>query len=107
MSEDLLTGGEPVARWSFCYDYPEADGGGFVTGEFLLRADGVMLRRMSQSLTRADTTTWQYGDWATVPGWPGETDPDRAARLLREWGYDLAPPGPARPDEQTATTPAS
>ncbi len=107
MAEDLLGDGEPVARWSFVYDYPEDDGGGFVSGEFLLRGDGVVLRRMGWSSTRAGTTTWSYGPWSPVPDWPAGTDPDRAARLLRDRGYHLGPPGPVPPAERTATTPAS
>lgn len=59
---------------------------------------------MGGSSTRAGTATWSYGPWSVVPAWPGETDPARAARLLRGRGYDLAPPGPVPPTERELTT---
>lgn len=88
------SGSTAIARWSFGYDVPDDAGGGVVTGQFLLQADGVLLRRMGGSSTRLGETTWSYGDWSPVPAWPGETDPARAATLLRARGYDLRPPRP-------------
>jgi hypothetical protein len=42
---DPLSGSPPAAYWSYGYDMPDDLGGGFVTGELLLHADGVLLRR--------------------------------------------------------------
>jgi hypothetical protein len=67
-----------IARWSWSYDYPEEDGGGFVSGEFALRNDGVLLRRMSA-----------FKEWDVVDWWPGETDLARARTILYRHGYDL------------------
>ena len=44
---DPLSGSTLAAYWSYGYDMPDDLGGGFVTGELLLRADGVLLRRQT------------------------------------------------------------
>ncbi|QFG22543.1 hypothetical protein [Actinomadura sp. WMMB 499] len=71
-----------VARWKWVYDYDEDPPGGFVFGRFKLRADGVLLRAYRDHLEN-----WQEVSW-----WPGEADPDRAARLLHSRGYELRDP---------------
>jgi hypothetical protein len=48
---DPLSGSTLVAYWSYGYDMPDHLGGGFVTGELLLRADGVLLRRQTLLVT--------------------------------------------------------
>jgi hypothetical protein len=40
--------GPVAAYWSFGFDMPDELGSGFVTGQLLLRGDGVLLRRYSK-----------------------------------------------------------
>jgi hypothetical protein len=81
----------PVAGyWSFGYDMPDELGGGFVTGELLLRGDGMLLRRYSKFLSTAEgKLTPGHGPWEVVTWWSPEHDPERAARVLNYRGYDL------------------
>jgi hypothetical protein len=81
----------PVAGyWLFGYDMPDELGGGFVTGELLLRGDGVLLRRYSKHVTTADGKhTPGYGPWEEVSWWTRQPDPHRAAQILHHRGYDL------------------
>jgi hypothetical protein len=107
MAEDL-DAGDPlaaaglVARWGFVYDEPEERGGGYVSGEFLLRSDGVLLRRYGTSYTNKDGDTWRFSPWQVVSWWRGPADPERAIRTLKRQGYDLHQPSPVPIDEETA-----
>jgi len=47
LPRDLLSGSTVACHWSYGFDMPDDLGGGFVTGELLLRADGVLLRRQT------------------------------------------------------------
>jgi hypothetical protein len=53
MNEPLSLPGDPLAGstlagyWLYGQDMPDDLGGGFVTGQLLLRADGVLLRRQT------------------------------------------------------------
>lgn len=62
---------------------PDDLGGGFVTGELLLRADGVLLRRQTLFFPTGDGSLSEgFGPWEEVTWWEGETDPQRAAIVL-------------------------
>jgi hypothetical protein len=94
-----------AAYWTYGFDMPDEAGGGFVTGELLLRTDGVLLRRPTQyATTPAGGLKPGFGPWEKVPWWNSETDPQRAAGILHYRGYDLhkrdpADPGQPRHDE--------
>ncbi|MQA13422.1 MAG: hypothetical protein GEV09_04385 [Pseudonocardiaceae bacterium] len=70
-----LDGAEVVAHWGFVYDYDTDRGGGFVSGQFLLRSDGVLLWRMGGSSYHDGMSTWSFRAWEPVSWWPGETNP--------------------------------
>ena len=80
---------EHVAHWGWVYDYDDDAGGGFASGEFLLRGDGVLLRRYVISRYREGQTTYQCRPWEPVVWWEGETDPAAALQLLKGHGYGL------------------
>jgi hypothetical protein len=98
---DPLAAAGLVARWRFAYDEPEERGGGHVAGEFLLRSDGVLLRRYGYSYSNKDGYTWQFSRWKVVNSWSGTADPKRAIRALKRQGYDLYQPSPVPIDEET------
>ena len=85
-----------MAYWSYGYDMPDHLGGGFVTGELLLRADGVLLCRQTLFFPTGDGKLSEgFGPWEEVTWWAGEADPDRAANVLHYRGYDLHKLDPA------------
>lgn len=98
--EDPLDG--PVASyWSFGYDMPDELGGGFVSGELLLRGDGTLLRRYSKFIATADGNLAPgHGPWEEVSWWTPERDPERAAQVLHYRGYDLHQQDVAQGQEQ-------
>jgi hypothetical protein len=96
---DPLQGAAVAGRWSFGYDMPDDLGGGFVSGELLLRTDGVLLRRYGGSSYRAGQITWQFKPWEPVTWWSGETDPRYAVAILKGRGYDLCEPDPVPIDQ--------
>ena len=102
---DLMADGgtvEHVGHWGWVYDYDDDAGGGFASGEFLLRGDGVLLRRSVMSRYRDGQTTYHCRPWEPVGWWEGETDPDAALRLLKAHGYGLCRPNvPVDADEAT------
>jgi hypothetical protein len=107
MPDDLdvsepLAGAELVARWGFVYDEPEERGGGYVAGEFLLRSDGMLLRRYGSSYTNKDGHRWQFSGWKVVSWWEGTADPELAIRELKRQGYDLNQPSPVPIDQGAA-----
>ena len=83
---DPLNGSAIAGRWSFGYDMPEELGGGFVSGELLLRSDGVLLRRYGGGSYRAGQVSWKYGPWDEVSWWTGETNSQQAAAFLSRAG---------------------
>jgi hypothetical protein len=88
--------GSTLAYWSYGFDMPDDLGGGFVTGELLLRADGVLLRRQTLFFPTGDGQLLAgFGPWEQVTWWEGEADPDRAAIVLHYRGYDLHQLDPA------------
>ena len=86
------------ARWGFVYDTDET----WVTGEFLLAADGRLLCRMGGSRTSGEGTSYSFGQWEPVDWWDGTSDPDAAIIALKSSGYSLTLPGPTAVDESTA-----
>jgi hypothetical protein len=89
---DVLEGAEQVAHWGWVYDYDDDGGGGFASGEFLLRSDGVLLRRSVFSRYRDGETTWRAHPWQPVSWWEGQTDAAEAMNLLKAHGYGLCRP---------------
>src|SRR5438034_1819862 len=66
---DPLSGSTLAAYWSYGYDMPDDLGGGFVTGELLLRADGVLLRRQTLYFpTEGGKLSPGFGPWDRSPG---------------------------------------
>ncbi|MEU5696495.1 hypothetical protein [Actinosynnema sp. NPDC020468] len=94
----LPNGTEVVAHWEFVADTEHS----WVTGQVLVRSDGVLLRRYGGSSSRDRRTTWEYHPWTPVPWWSGETDGTAALRALQAAGYDLTTPGPVPVYESTA-----
>jgi hypothetical protein len=72
---DPLSGSAIAGRWSFGYDMPHELGGGFVSGELLLRSDGILLCRYGGSSYRAGQITWKYGPWKEATWWTAEANP--------------------------------
>ena len=91
-------GTAPIAVWRFVFDCDDDQGGGFVSGELLLRSDGKMLRRMGYSVTGFASgkamTTWEYQAWREVADWPGGLSPDDAIAWLKAKHYDLCEASP-------------
>ena len=78
-----------LGRWIFVYDYDDDRGGGFVTGEFLLRSDGVAFRRMGYA-TGSSVQSWKFlGEWTEVAAWTPQTDVPLAIRALKGLGYGI------------------
>jgi hypothetical protein len=99
-SPDPLGGSGVAAYWIYGFDMPDEAGGGFVTGELLLRTDGVLLRRPTLYTTAAGGLKPGFGPWEEVPWWKTDvTDPERAARILHYRGYDLHKREPADPSQ--------
>ena len=91
----LPVGVELVHRWRFLLDnLPEWIGGGFSAGEFLLRTDGVLLRRSVGSSFSQDQTTWRAGPWSDFHRFPAGTTYGQAQAWLVARGYDLGDPSP-------------
>jgi hypothetical protein len=85
-----------LRRWSWVFDWDEEYGSGFTSGEFLLRSDGVLLRRSGGSSYDPGTneTTWMFTPWRIVKDWDGGIDACRVIRWLKGNHYDLAQPSP-------------
>jgi hypothetical protein len=67
---DPLSGSPPAAYWSYGYDMPDDLGGGFVTGELLLHADGVLLRRQTLYFPTGDGKLSEgFDPWEEVTWW--------------------------------------
>jgi len=103
LSDNPLTGNTgAVRRWAFVYDNDDDFGGGFVSGEFLLRSDGVLWRRMGGSRTAAGGTTYHYGPWRVDGRWKDGVDATACAAWLRGRRYGLYEPGPIGVSEREA-----
>lgn len=94
-----------VRRWAFVYDDDDDLGlgfSGFVSGEFLLRSDGALLRRRGGSRISADGTWYRYGPWTTESKWDGGADARACAAWLRGRRYGLYEPAPIDVSEREA-----
>jgi len=101
LTGDPLSGGlKEVGRWSWVFDWEEQDGGGFTSGEILLRSDGLLLRRSGGSSydPRKKETTWNFGPWEVIADWQGGAEADHAIRWLKGQRYGLSQPSPTPPD---------
>jgi hypothetical protein len=99
----LPSGVELVHRWMFLLDnLPEWIGGGFSVGEFLLRSDGVLLRRSVSSSFWHGQTTWRAGPWSEFHRFPAGTGQGQARHWLVARGYELGDPSPVAVHEAVA-----
>lgn len=99
----LPIGVELVHRWRFLLDnLPDWIGGGFSAGEFLLRSDGVLLRRSVGSSFSRGQTTWRAGPWSDFHRFPAGTTHGQAQAWLVGHGYDLGDPSPVAVDKSVA-----
>jgi hypothetical protein len=102
-AEDPLDGGglSAMRHWGFVWDYNDDEVGGFASGEFLLRSDGVLLRRYGYSSSGKDGTRWKFGAWEVKDAEAGTDVAKVSAKLIAE-GYGLTKPSPVPIDESTA-----
>ena len=102
-TNDPLEGGRfsALRHWGFVWDYNDDEIGGFASGEFLLRSDGVLLRRYGYSIGSGDETRWKFMSWKVKDPGAG-TEVSKVSAKLRGEGYDLYKPGPVPIDESTA-----
>lgn len=92
-----------INRWGFLLDdLPDWIGGGFSAGEFLLRSDGVLLRRGVIDEYSGGKTTWRAGPWSEFQRFPPGTAQGQARAWLIEGDYDLGDPSPVDIDGSTA-----
>jgi len=99
----LPPGVELVQRWKFLLDnLPDWIGDGFSTGEFLLRSDGLLLRRSVRSSHARGQTTWWAGPWSEFHRFAAGTGVDPARAWLIDHGYDLGDPSPVAIDSDVA-----
>ena len=98
--EDVVVEADAVVRgrWGFAADTDHS----WVTGELLLRGDGVLLRRYGGDSRRGGVTSWRFSAWQVVSWWPGEADPDAAVQRLKQHAYDLYEPSPVPIDATEA-----
>jgi hypothetical protein len=103
VGDPVPQGVELVYRWGFLLDnLPEWIGGGFSAGEFLLRSDGVLLRRgVSDSYSRNETT-WHAGPWSVFHRFAPGTGQGEARSWLVNLDYELGGPTPVEIDQEVA-----
>jgi hypothetical protein len=96
--ENPLGGGGSILvhrRWVFEFG---DDVGGFATGEFLLRSDGVLFIRYGGDTWSSGSTTYRYSLWNEDPRWSG-TSIEGFVEWATRYPYGLHPPSPVRVDE--------
>lgn len=103
VDDPLPVGVAFVCRWGFLLDdLPEWIGGGFSVGEFLLRSDGILLRRgVSDSYSRNETT-WHASSWSMFHRFAPGTGQGQARSWLTDLDYELGSPTPVAIDQSTA-----
>lgn len=101
LQADPLQGATVAGYWDWVYDFDGDYGGGFVTGQFLLRSDGVLLRRGGGSSYSKGATTYSYREWVRAGEWEPGVDPAVVIASLKGM-YSLAKPSPVPPDQRTA-----
>lgn len=95
VDDPVPEGTNVVERWGFFLDdLPEWIGGGFSTGEFLLRSDGVLLRRGVLGGDARDETTWRAGPWTEFHRFPAGAHEGQARVWLEQLDYQLGSPSP-------------
>ena len=100
MSEIVPEGTRVVYHWGYLLDdLPEEVGGGFVTGEFLLRSDGALLQRAVWDSYSKGATTWEAGEWTVYKQFPPGTGQGQVQPMLRGKGYQLGRPTPVPVDQ--------
>jgi hypothetical protein len=94
-NDDPLEGGRlsVLRHWGFVWDYNDDEVGGFASGEFLLRSDGVLLKRMGYSIGAGDHMRWKFMGWEIRDAEAGTEVAKVSAKLLGE-GYGLYKPSP-------------
>jgi hypothetical protein len=100
--DDPLEGGRLTAirHWGFVWDYNDDEVGGFASGEFLLRSDGVLLKRMGYSIGAGNDLRWRFMPWEVRDAEAGTEVAKVSARLIGE-GYGLYRPSPVPVTERT------
>ena len=103
VGDPLPKGVELVYRWGFLADnLPESIGGGFSSGEFLLRSDGLLLRRSVRDSYSHRATTWHAGPWSVFQRFAPGTDQVQVWWWLRGRHYELRGPTPVAVDQDKA-----
>ncbi len=83
-----------LALWDFVYDF-DSDVGGFITGQFLLRADGVLwIRTGSGRWSGPDTERHEYQRWRRWSFLTAPVDVAGAFAAVGAHHYTVYPPGP-------------
>lgn len=97
--EDPLDGGSfsVLRHWGFVWDYNDDEIGGFASGEFLLRSDGALLKRMGYSIGAGDDMRWKFMGWDAEAG----TEVATVSAKLIAAGYGLYKPSPVPINEST------
>jgi hypothetical protein len=103
VDDPLPEGVERIYRWGFLLDnLPDWIGGGFSSGEFLLRSDGVLLRRSVNDSYSRNQTTWHAGPWSVFHRFAPGTGQGQARSWLLDLDYELGGPTPVAIDQSTA-----
>ncbi|HEU4866125.1 MAG TPA: hypothetical protein VFV09_00215 [Actinomycetota bacterium] len=101
-NDDPLEGGRfsVLRHWGFVWDYNDDEIGGFASGEFLLRSDGVLLKRMGYSIGAGDNLRWKFMGWEVRDAGAG-TEVAKVSAKLKGEGYGLFKPSPVPITERT------
>lgn len=75
-------------------DLPEEIGGGFASGEFLLRSDGALFERGVTDSYSKGATTWEAGPWRIHRQFPPGTREGQVRQWFRARHYQLGGPTP-------------
>ena len=103
MSEILPAGTRLVYQWGYLLDdLPEEIGGGFVSGEFILRSDGALLERGVTDSYSKGATTWEAGPWTVYQQFPPGTSEGQVRAWLRAKHYQLGGPTPVPVDQDSS-----
>lgn len=101
--ELLQSGVHVIYRWGFFLDdLPDWIGGGFSSGEFLLRSDGILLRRSVSDSYSRNQTTWHAGPWSVFHRFAPRTGQGQARSWLPSLEYELGSPTPVAIDQDAA-----
>lgn len=107
--DDPLEGGRltVIRHWGFVWDYNDDEVGGFASGEFLLRSDGVLLKRIGYSIGAGNDLRWSHGSQGRRSGdrgGEGVGQVDRGGiRPLQAEARCRSPKAPEGPSRVTRT----